>query len=96
MATLKAEPAMITALAAEITAGSAEISAALARLQATSDDLSHRWSGEAQLAYAAASTKWTQQMAELAAIAAAAGELADGWAAELRDLERTLAQGWPA
>ncbi|PRB18430.1 WXG100 family type VII secretion target [Microbacterium sp. MYb62] len=95
MAILKAEPTQITALAAEITAGSAQITAALARLEAVSDDLSHRWSGEAQAAYAAAQSRWTSQMTELAAIANAAGELADEWSTGLRDLERSLAQGWP-
>nr|WP_201470593.1 WXG100 family type VII secretion target [Microbacterium hydrocarbonoxydans] len=95
MAVLKAEPAMITALAAEIVAGSEEISAALGRLQAAADDLSHRWSGEAQQAYAAAQGRWTTSMTELAATAKAAGELADEWSTGLRDLERSLAQGWP-
>jgi WXG100 family type VII secretion target len=95
MAVLKAEPTQITALAAEISSGSAQISAALARLESVSDDLSHRWSGEAQAAYAAAHSRWTRQMIELAAIAKAAGELADQWSTGLRDLERSLAQGWP-
>lgn len=95
MAVLKAEPTRITALAAEIAAGSAEISAALSRLQSMSDDLSHRWSGEAQAAYASAQSRWTTQMSELAGIAKAAGELAEEWSTGLRDLERSLAQGWP-
>ncbi len=34
-------------------------------------------------------------MTELAATTKAAGDLADEWQTGLRDLERSLAQGWP-
>jgi len=96
MASLKADPAQIEALAAQLSSGSAQIAAELSQLQSASNTLQHLWSGDAQQAYAFAQQRWTSQVAELVAIADAASSLAATWSTGLSDLERDLARGWPS
>lgn len=90
MTALTADTSSIDAFAADIIAGAER------NLDAALATLSTQWSGEAQVAYIAAQARWLDEMAQLSAIANAAGAASRAWASGLVDIERDLATGWPA
>lgn len=81
--------------AARIASAQSAIAERLRTLESAAAVLSGGWSGDAQVAYAAAHAEWSAGMDRMSALLDGARQALDDWVSDVERLDTELASGWP-